>query len=255
MEQPHSSPQTPSTTNSPEFEFWMLRNPSLPQPNLLSADQLFSGGFLLPLHLLHLSPEPPPKPTEATEPESKRWRHLFKKNAHAANKERDFSHVKKSGGAVNKAVSAAELNINIWPFSRSRSAGSRPRPAAVARKASSAPCSRSNSAGESKARRWAHSPNRAGVHLGRSSPVWQLRGGREKVAKRDGNYGLTKAGGSKARVLSLNVPTCIGYRNHLSCGYGEGRAGAGSGSGGVSGEVIRRSHLFSIRSLFSKKVH
>ncbi|XP_042040935.1 uncharacterized protein LOC121786381 [Salvia splendens] len=239
MEQPRSSPQNHSTTNSPEFEFWMLRNPSLPQPNLPSADELFSGGFLLPLHL-PAEPQPPPKPTAATQPESKRWRHLFKK----------------SGGAVNNVVSAAELNINIWPFSRSRSAGSRPY--AAARKASSAPCSRSNSAGESKSRRWAHSPNRAGVHLRRSSPVWQLRGGREKVAKRDGNYGLTKVGGSKARVLNLNVPTCIGYRNRLSCGYGEGRAAAGSGGGcggSVSGEVIRRSHLFSIRSFFTKKVH
>ncbi|KAL1567781.1 hypothetical protein AAHA92_03223 [Salvia divinorum] len=280
MEQPHPFPQalspyssgTSCDTNSPEFEFWMLRNPSLPQPNLLSADELFSGGFLLPLHLLHLSGEPSPPPLpQHTEPalkSSKRWRHLFKKNA---NKEKDFSHVrekrdKKSGGEVNNVVSAAELNIYIWPFMRSRSAGnggSRPRP--VTRKASSAPCSRSNSAGESKSRRWANSPNRAGVHLGRSSPVWQLRSGRrsaEALAKRDGNNGLIKVGGSKARVLSLNVPTCIGYRNHLSCGYDESRAAAGSNGGGgsrivgsISAEVIRRSPFFNIRRLFTKKVH
>ncbi|XP_057795014.1 uncharacterized protein LOC131011243 [Salvia miltiorrhiza] len=298
MEQPHPFPQVPSPcssgrrsscdTSSPEFEFWVVRNPSFPQSNLPSADELFSGGFLLPLPLSN-EPPPPPQHTEATGPEpepsstepaaltnSKRWRNLFKKDVSAREKRE-----KKNGGAVGNVVSAAELNINIWPFSRSRSAGNGgPRPrqaAAVGRKASSAPCSRSNSAGESRSRKWAQSPSRAGVHLGRNSPVWQVRrggggGGRsaealaEKGAKRDGNDGPRKIPAApKTRVLSsLNVPMCIGYRNHLSCRHvesgavGIAAAGCGGGSrieGSVSAEVIRRSHLFNIRSLFTKKVH
>lgn len=320
----------------------MVRNPSFPQPNLLSADELFSDGFLLPLHLLHVSNEPPAPPQDseapgsdqvtepeapgwdqATEPEpstieladlsatstlstSKRWRYIFKKNdkkglelstsASAddrSTKEKDISvknkkrDQKKNGGAVGGAtsnlVSAAELNINIWPFSRSRSAGNggiRPRSAATTRKTSSAPCSRSNSTGESKSRKWLNSPSRAGVHLGRSSPVWQVRrgGGRnsetvarnaEKGARKDGIEGRRKipaassggGGGSKARVLSLNVPMCIGNRHNLSCRIDENSAvsvaaaAGGGGGGGVSGEGVRRSNLFNIRSLFTKKVY
>lgn len=188
---------------------------------------------------------------------------------------------KKNGGAVigfgaGNVVSAAELNINIWPFSRSRSAGNGGTRPPATRKVSSAPCSRSNSTGESKSRaKWPpHSPNRAsGVHLGRSSPVWQVRrggggGGRsseaffkngEKGGRRDGNRKIPK---SKATGLSLNVPMCInGYRNHLSCGHDESSkvsvaaaGGGGGGGGGGSGEVVRRSNLFNIRSLFTKKV-
>ncbi|KAK6154625.1 hypothetical protein DH2020_008873 [Rehmannia glutinosa] len=340
-------------SKSPEFEFWMVRNPcNFPQPNLLSADELFSDGFLLPLHLLQLSNEPPPPPpTTATQdgeesgpdrvpkPESSivefadvsaantlansnRWRYIFKKcekkrlDSSIGNggddrsaKEKDLISVnkekkreKKNGGvgvgvaASNNVVSAAELNINIWPFSRSRSAGNggnRPRSTAATRKVSSAPCSRSNSTGESKFRKWPNSPSRAGVHLGRSSPVWQVRRGggggsgrsseaiarnAEKSAKKDGNEARRKipapstrgGGGSKARVLSLNVPMCIGYRHNLSCrsdensavsiaaaaaGGGRGREGGGQIGGGVSGEGVRRSNLFNIRSLFSKKVY
>lgn len=292
-------------TNSPEFDFWMVGNP--PQPNLLSADQLFSDGFLLPLHRLNLPTDPPPPP-QHTEPSaiesspnsttnnSNRWRHIFKKKFATrsaddnSTKEKDVtSHVrekreKKNGaaagsGAGNVVVNAAELNINIWPFSRSRSAGNggtRPRPAPTTRKVSSAPCSRSNSTGggESKSRKWAHSPARAGVHLGRNSPVWQVRrgggggGGRsseafvknvEKGGRRYGNDGdRRKIPASKARVLSLNVPLCIGYRNHLSCRHDVSSAVGGAaadGGGGSQIEVVRRSNLFNIRSLFTKKVH
>ncbi|KAH6775939.1 hypothetical protein C2S52_013500 [Perilla frutescens var. hirtella] len=298
----HSPCRRSSHTNSPEFEFSMVGNPSFPQPNLLSADQLFSGGFLLPLHLLQLSTQPPPPPpqdTEATEPSStiesatnsttnnsRRWRHIFKKKLVSSSirtrssaddhptKEKDVREKKGAGalafGAGN-VVSAAELNINIWPFSRSRSAGNggmRPRPAPATRKVSSAPCSRSNSTGDqSKSRKWPHSPARQGVHLGKNSPVWQVRrggggGGRssealvknvEKGAKRDGR----KIPASKPRVLSLNVPMCIGYRNHLSCRHDVSGAAARGGQieGGVSSEVVRRSNLFNIRSIFTKKVN
>ncbi|PIN06313.1 hypothetical protein CDL12_21140 [Handroanthus impetiginosus] len=336
MEEPEPLPQilTPCSSgrrrsgdsNSPEFEFWMVRNPTFPQPNLLSADELFSDGVVLPLRLLHLSdatPPPPPQDPEASgsdrvpEPESltnesaelsatstltssKRWRDIFKKNDKKSSqislddrssKEKDYGvkekkREKKNGGVgVSNGVSAAELNINIWPFSRSRSAGNggpRPRSSAAARKVSSAPCSRSNSAGESKSRKWPSSPGRAGVHLGRSSPVWQARrngGGRsseaivksaDKGLKKDGNESRRKiptaasgGGGSKAKVLSLNVPMCIGYRSHLSCRSDENSAGSvaaaaagdGRNGGGVSVEGVRGSNLFNLKSLFSKKVY
>ncbi|KAL7142826.1 hypothetical protein ABFS83_08G150600 [Erythranthe nasuta] len=303
--------------NSPEFEFWMVGNPSFPQPNLLSADVLFSGGFLLPLHLLQVQPSsihdpPPPTPPqdrETTAPEmgpsavdctltpSKRWRYIFKKgdklkgleysDDHPITKEKKRDHQKKNGGGgggggglggtSNLVSAAAELNINIWPFSRSRSAGNggtRPRPAAAvaaARKVSSAPCSRSNSTGESKFRKWPpNSPSRAGVHLGRSSPVWKVRRGSGGAAG-GGNEGRRKPPAPKARVLSLNVPMCIGYRHHLSCTSDENSAvsvaaaaAAAAAAGGgeseiggmvVSGEGGRRSNLFNIKSLFTKKVY
>ncbi|KAL0321104.1 UNVERIFIED_CONTAM: hypothetical protein Sradi_5371900 [Sesamum radiatum] len=342
MEDPQPLPQILTTgrrsssadSSSPEFEFWMVRNPSFPQPNLLSADELFSDGVLLPLHhLLHVSNELPPLPQESqapasdqvTEPEplsvelgnqsgtctalstSKRWRYIFKKSDkkvlessvgvsaddHATCKEKDVRvkdkkrDQKKNGGgaaATSNLVSATELNINIWPFSRSRSAGNggtRPRWAAATRKASSAACSRSNSTGESKSRKWPNSPSRAGVHLGRSSPVWQVRRGNggagrssetvarnsEKGARKEaGTEGRRKTpaassggGGPKARVLSLNVPMCIGYRHNLSCRNDEKSAvsvaAAAGGGRGTSGEGVRRSNLFNIRSLFTKKVY
>ncbi|KAH6795897.1 hypothetical protein C2S51_036883 [Perilla frutescens var. frutescens] len=286
----HSQCRRSSDTNSPEFEFSMVGNPSFPQPNLLSADQLFSGGFLVPLHLLQLSP-PPPQDTEATEPSStiesttnnsRRWRHIFKIKLVSSSistrssaddhptKEKDVRE-KKGAGAVafgaGNVVSAAELNINIWPFSRSRSAGNggtRPRPAPATRRVSSAPCSRSNSTGDqSKSRKWPHSPARPGVHLGRNSPVWQVRrggggGGRSSEALVKNVEKGTKRDGRKipASMLSLNVPMCIGYRNHLSCRHDVSDAAARGGQieGGVSGEVVRRSNLFNIRSIFTKKV-
>ncbi|KAL2475700.1 hypothetical protein Adt_36436 [Abeliophyllum distichum] len=339
-----------SDSNSPEFEFWMIRNPSFPQPNLHSADELFSDGVLLPLQLLQPPfadeksvPQPPPPPPQEPEPSgldqvqetqlastaeladfstaaaftsSKRWRDIFKKsdkkntvtvsnaNADSSSKEKDSCKEKKrekksvgvaGGGGGSNGVSAAELNINIWPFLRSRSAGnggSRPRTgagsAAATRKVSSAPCSRSNSAGESKSRKWPSSPSRGGVHLGRSSPVWQVRrcsggasGGRnfeavvksctEKGVKKDGNesrrkistatpVGVDVGRAAKGRVLNLNVPMCIGYRHNLGCRSDENSSinGAAASSGGETGggaSVVRGSNLFNIRSLFTKKVY
>ncbi|CAH9130791.1 unnamed protein product [Cuscuta epithymum] len=288
-----------SVSNSPEFEFWMVRNPSVPQPDLLSADELFADGVLLPLdHVPQdhrpssddpsdqtstISPADPPRNSGSDGPgispaagsssassavsSSKRWKDIFrkseKKNSKGGIEEKEKK--EKKGGAVGTSgVTAAELNINIWPFSRSRSAGNggtRPRVGAgsgsVHRKVSSAPCSRSNSAGESKSRKWPTSPVRPGVHLGRSSPVWQVRrSGRsidnpsrstENPVKRDGDAdktvkidrkvwkGVKKEGNDvrrknssaanggavngahKASILNLNVPMCIGYRTHRSC--------------------------------------
>ncbi|KAL3820762.1 hypothetical protein ACJIZ3_006667 [Penstemon smallii] len=301
MEEPPPLPQilSPSSSgrgrSSPEFEFWMVRNPSnFPQPNLLSADELFSDGFLLPLHLLHISnnsdppessgsdrvlkPETPPidPAADLAATSSKRWTDIFLKNdtnnsvIGKKRKEKKMNGGAAAAGRVSAA--AAELNINIWPFSRSRSAGNsgtRPRSTAATanRKVNSAPCSRSNSAGESKSRS-------VGVHLGRSSPVWQgFVKSAEKGNKKDGNEGRRGipaagrggGGGSRVKVLSLNVPMCIGYRNHLSCRNDEHSAAnftanvesaaCRQNTGGVSGEGVRGSNFFSIRSLFTKKVY
>lgn len=202
---------------------------------------------------------------------------------------------KKKRDGNGGGVSGAELNIHIWPFSRSRSAGNgltRPR-TAVTRKVSSAPCSRSNSAGESKTSRNIPSPSRGGVHLGRSSPVWKVRRGaggshsgrsfdpvvvaarsqkegnetgRKKTATAavagSGDVGCSGGGGgSKAKALNLNVPMCIGYRQHLSCGSdGSGAvnvAAVGGGGSGRSGhgDGGRGGNLFNLRSLFTKKVY
>ncbi|KAL7604507.1 uncharacterized protein LOC111907874 [Lactuca sativa] len=260
-----SSGRRSSETNSPEFEFWMVRNPSCPQTFLHSADELFSGGVLVPLQLLNArnSDEPPdsasiatvvsPVSGAASEPTStltasKRWKDIFKKNSE--NKEKDKKKKGVSGFGGGGGISIAELNINLWPFSRSKSAGNggnRPRPPiAGTRKVSSAPCSRSNSAGESKSRKWPNSPIRGGVHVGRSSPVWQInrvgsgrnlhdnvvRNAAEKVVLKkekpdtrrskksttggDATAAVSGVGG-KGLVLNLNVQSCIGYRHHFSC--------------------------------------
>ncbi|KAG2684377.1 hypothetical protein I3760_10G074000 [Carya illinoinensis] len=325
-----SSGRRSSCCPSPEFEFWMVRNPSFPQPNLLSADELFVEGVLLPLHLLphHHQPDPTPEPdpeppnSTVTDPEparpecppvlitesssvlssSKRWIDIFKKSSakNPEGKEKEKEKDKRKPEKERKGgsgASSAELNINIniWPFSRSRSAGNAgTRPKSVpgapgTRKVNSAPCSRSNSAGESKSKKWPSSPGRAGVHLGRSSPVWQVRRGggsgmkssdpmargAERVAKKDApetrrrrtasNSGAT---GPKATVLNLNVPMCIGYRHHLSCKSEENSAVGGGGGnnirriisnggndGGRSGSAGNGGNLFSLRSLFTKKVY
>ncbi|XP_009357499.2 translation initiation factor IF-2-like [Pyrus x bretschneideri] len=340
--------RTSTDSNSPEFEFW--RNPSFPQPNLLSADELFVDGVLLPLHLLPpplpnnsdppdpyprssdpntqpISLPPVPDPERLLEPDpesepgpgpelsaapvtaSKRWRDIFKKGEKKSvkgdeiDKDKDKKKERKGG---RSGASSAELNINIWPFSRSRSAGNaytRPKPfgAQGTRKVNSAPCSRSNSTGDSKSRKWPPaSPGRPGVHLGRSSPVWQVRRGASAAAKRNSEPQARNAekgtkqevpeirrskktarsvvaggSGSKARVLNLNVPMCIGYRSHLSCrsensavgvGVGGGsssinlRGGVsggvnGGGGNGIGGSGGAGGNLFNLRSLFTKKVY
>ncbi|KAE9594722.1 hypothetical protein Lal_00043149 [Lupinus albus] len=297
-----------SHCNSPEFEFWMLRNPSFPQPNLHSADELFVDGVLLPLQLLSTTNKPDPetvnleslvhdpKPGPVPEPDSstvitessssKRWKDIFKKsekNNNVEEKEKEKEKGKKKERRSGSGASSAELNINIWPFSRSRSAGnSGTRPklftgAPATRKVNSAPCSRSNSAGESKSQKWQSSPSRAGVHVGRSSPVWQVRrGGKnselqapnaEKGSKKRETITSCRrkvagSGSAKAKVLNLNVPMCIGYRHNLSCRSDEdsavGVSGATTTSGGDSGRGYGNDggsggNMFNIRSLFTKK--
>ncbi|KAL4019751.1 hypothetical protein IC575_018507 [Cucumis melo] len=329
---PSPSPSPATFPTSPEFEFWMVRNPSFPQTNLLSADELFVDGVLLPLHLLpnhssssstepnqkpHLEP-PPSEPDPSDGPKltpnsadsgssSKRWS-IFKKSEkkNSSGNQEDRDKEKKKEKKTTNGSTSAELNINIWPFSRSRSAGNaftRPKlfPGAQpgSRKVNSAPCSRSNSAGESKSRKWPSSPSRGGVHLGRSSPVWQVRRGgsapktsetfsrnADKPARKEPTEvhrskaaaAAASSSASRVRVLNLNVPMCIGYRNHLSCRsdetsalgvIGSGGGGSSSNNGGSHGydnngdgstvsnpgNSSSTANLFSIRSLFTKKVH
>ncbi|WOL16155.1 hypothetical protein Cni_G24937 [Canna indica] len=296
MEISQNSPFMAVTTTevtSPEFEFWMLgKNP---QPSLLTADELFVDGVLLPLHLLshspnptpaesppeaNVDPPPPPPPTTTTSPAQRRKKlkdHIPKRApADDRRKERRGS----AGGP-------AELNINIWPFSRSRSAGNtagagswtaRARAAVAGRKVSSAPCSRSNSRGESSkpavaaaaspppSRRWTPSASRVaafagGIHLGRTSPVWKIH---KKVTNLQAGdprdkavSSAKKATGSNAgvRVLNFHVNTCIGYGNRESCSSSSGSShpsrivpgGGGGGNGGNSS-----SSLFKLRTIFSK---
>ncbi|KAE8736219.1 plastid-lipid-associated protein [Hibiscus syriacus] len=313
-----------SHASSPEFEFWMVRNPAFPQPDLISADKLFINGFLRPLHLLNNKqpeespktekkppasepsvpdPEPEPSPFVTSDPTpalspSKRWKDIFKKekgkigskNQQDKDKEKEKKKEKKSQS--QRGGSPAELNINLWPFSRSRSAGTsgtRPRmtaSSAGARKVSSAPCSRSNSAGESKSRKWPSSPSRAGVHLGRSSPVWQVRrsgsavksfdalirtadkgsGKKEVTETRRDKTGNGSINNNKAKVLNVNVPMCIRYKHHLNCriddntaavaGISTHRSGGSDGNGRSSGpNVGSGNNFFNLRNLFTKKVY
>ncbi|PKA55245.1 hypothetical protein AXF42_Ash003882 [Apostasia shenzhenica] len=302
MEFPLESPRRRSSaSSSPEFEFWMLTNPasSEPNPQLLSADELFAGGVLLPLHLLSLTPAPaasgggggsplippppPPAPPPATEtedpppspppPSSKKWKTIFK----SGEKKSDKKDRKASSNAAAAAAAAAELNIHIWPFSRSRSAGNG-RPRAVGgggggggggiRKTSSAPCSRSNSSGEPAAGPAGAAATAAvagrrtgGIYLGRASPVWQLR--RRGGAVAGGRRDVASAGG---RVLNLNANTCIGHRKPENCrgcdndaatadvtgdqsGDGDGGAGGRGPGGRVTGS------LFNLKAIFAKKVY
>ncbi|XP_018482757.1 uncharacterized protein LOC108853812 [Raphanus sativus] len=291
-------------SNSPEFEFWRLTNSSFHQTEteLLTADELFHDGVILPLRLLSIKSDPSasectpdPSPSTSTltteqknetEPGlgseltrettgSKRWRDIFKKseNKPAGKKEKrkeKKKNEKKSGsGPGTGSGSGAELNINIWPFSRSRSAGNngtRPRisfGAPTTRKVSSAPCSRSNSTGESKSRKCPSSPGRNGVHLGRNSPVLQVRRGSgaptaktisERVGKRvipEARRGKTGMESNKAKVINLNVPPmCIGY----SCSSdvsGDGNIGSDDNIANVNNP----NGLFGFRNLFIKKVH
>lgn len=260
--------------SSPEFEFWMLRNPSFPQPNIIPADQLFLNGVILPLHLLSTQnkhdpvQEPNSSPaitdglTITTTTTSKRWKNIFmKKNNNTEEKVKKKE--KRVGNSGGGGGGSAELNINIWPFSRSRSSGnsvSRPKSstgAPVTRKVNSAPCSRSNSAGDSKSRKLPSSPARVGVHLGRSSPVWQVRHAakntvnpdkskRETTTSRRSRFASTTGGGGgsgKAKVLNLSVPMCVGYSHNISYRIEENSNSVSNGGG----------KLFNLRTFFTKK--
>lgn len=278
--------------NSPEFEFWRLRNPNSPQPNLVSADELFVDGVLLPLRLVSQRPPDPPDPASVSkidaDPEptdsaeisvamssSKRWTDIFKKAEKkpgsvpgpGTNTAKEKKREKKTQTGSGTTI-GTELNINIWPFSRSRSAGNnatRPKWAGPpTRKVSSAPCSRSNSAGESKSRKWPSSPGRPGVHLGRSSPIWQVkRSTTEARGKNNRNNVNTNVGKVRILNLNVNVPMCIGYRNHMGCRSDESSTIGAVGvsetnttiNGGARNGNLGGANLFGIKNLFAKKVY
>ncbi|RZC80369.1 hypothetical protein C5167_042943 [Papaver somniferum] len=324
---PSSSGRNNGLLNSPEFEFWMVSNPSFPQPNLHSADELFVDGIILPLCLLshdeqqqqHSSDENPlrnlddvdeevnetpiseqglkPEPESENGPSreigtqpgsgpessssaaaaasttvfstSKRWRDIFKVgekksvNNNSNNQEESKSGAeksekrkdRKSSGNTNNTSStasgtnnSAELNINIWPFSRSRSAGNnnvnRPK-VPLTRKVSSAPCSRSNSGSESKSRKWPSSPSRGGgIHLGRSSPVWQVRRGLNTASTTGMNKNSSEVVVKNADIKVSNVKkesnadskvSNVKKEGSESSRWSKSRLGGGSGGGGSSG--------------------
>ncbi|XP_031125029.1 uncharacterized protein LOC116027491 isoform X2 [Ipomoea triloba] len=307
------------SSGSSSFEFCVLR-----KPNLLSADQLFSDGVLLPLHLLHCpssaddhSPEPKrpdsspvvelkqpnqpdsPRIKRVEQPQlgaesgpeisaapvasssaaaaaetaafssSKRWRDIFKRSDKKGEK---VNKDKKGGGGIfggSNGGSAAErvLNINIWPFRRTKSAGNggaRPVGSGLSSpKASSAPCSGTNSPGDFKPKK---SPSR-------SSLVWPARrsvGSRsygiptkpadksprkdrsfvERSFRKEGNKGWRKVspaaadggGGDwhNARILTMNASMSTDAST------------ADATAGGISGEGPVRVNL---RHLFTKKVY
>ncbi|XP_071737320.1 uncharacterized protein [Rutidosis leptorrhynchoides] len=295
-----NSRRNSNASNSPEFEFWSTS--SQLQTPLHSADQLFSDGILLPLHRLTTT-NPPNKEqqqqqqqtttqplTDTPNPDSnnsintngsdlkststsssKRWKDIFKKNPETTTKNNDKKKKKdRTAGPTAGSVgsSTPELNINLWPFSRSRSAGTsgtRPRIVAGNRKGSSAPCSRSNSTGD-KYRKWPSSPGRPGVHLGRSSPVWQPKRVGQTRSLHDTLVRNTAEKSSRPTKTStagtgVNLPSCMGYREHVSCRSDviKENGGVSRGKGDVTpvsptGEGGAAGGMFNFKSLFSKKV-
>ncbi|XP_008790791.1 uncharacterized protein LOC103707877 [Phoenix dactylifera] len=302
-ENPRRSSSDSSSSSSSEFEFWMVgKEPSIPQPRLLTADELFVDGVLLPLHLLSFShpnpnsttqlpsePEPqtsPPPPDSSTSTSSsKRWKDILK-----AEERKLAERMRNKGRRDSSAGNAAELNINIWPFSRSRSAGNagngtgnRTKVMGARRKACSAPCSRSNSHGESSKPaatataantttpssssrgRWPPNPGRVrfngGIQLGGTSPIWQLRRNcrppepEKKTHGSDGGDAKKGGGGGGVRMLSFNMNTCIRYRNQVISCSGEGKDGVDAGDRSArSVRVGSHAGLFKLSAIFSKKV-
>ncbi|KAK8928380.1 hypothetical protein KSP39_PZI017180 [Platanthera zijinensis] len=286
-----------SSASSPEFEFWMVRNPSSTPPELLTADELIVDGVLLPLHLLSLhhsypstqtlpdtSPPPPPLPPADPPPDSilaptssaappasgsRRWMDIFRAAGDKKPEEKEKERRDRRRNASGFASGDLNFNLNIWPFSRSHSAGTTAGNAAgrlrsiASRKVSSAPCSRSNSRGESSiggcaGRRWTSSPARGGVHLGRSSPVWKLRrtGMGTKDMSRNSNAAACSAhGGGGVRLINLNVNSCIGYQNQVTCRDDDSDGVAAGGSRTAEGGRSNAGSIFRLRALFSKKVY
>nr|DAD38199.1 TPA_asm: hypothetical protein HUJ06_008840 [Nelumbo nucifera] len=246
----------------------MVRNPSFPQPNLHSTDELFVDGILLPLHLPSHHSNPPVSEPKANveemhtpEPESelgsrlesatllsesplvfltfKRWGDIFKKGERKAeavasstttNNHEDRDKDKKKERKSSSGVNATKLNINIWPFSISRSV-------------SSAPCSRSNSTGEYKFWKWPSSlvcqVRRGGSDARSSKPLaWNANKGSKNVG----------GGGARARVLNLNVLMCIGCHSHLSCRNDASRA-IGNGCSHEQGQGVASSRSGTFCSL------
>lgn len=276
-----------SSVSSPEFEF-NLNQSSLPSTQLLSADELFVDGVLLPLRLLSHQPKEgkprnnydrhlprtnsDPSPTVASSTPvtpSKKWTDIFRLGSAEKENKKEETNIeknrnrnrKKSGGVTPVVLTSEHININIWPFSRSWSAGSRSKSAKMTtagRKVSSAPCSRSNSgSGTAGFRRWTGSSGN-GIHVGRQSPVWQIRKKSRNSSfhvdlrkNATASVGVGVGGGNKARVLNLNVNSCLGYRRHMSCEGGRKNRFAG-GERSVETVDLGDRH-FNLRAFFFSK--
>ncbi|XP_078434684.1 uncharacterized protein LOC144705752 [Wolffia australiana] len=251
-----------SNPSSPEFEFWGVCKPTSSPSELPSADELFTDGIILPLHQVRalpaaeprLNPEPEPEPAGLTISVSKRWTDIFKgpsREKKPGEKEARRAPRSSSGGGAE-----VNININIWPFSRSRSAGTgsgRSRGvSASARRVSSAPCSRSNSRGETgAARRWAGSPGRpgaGGVHVGRASPVWQPRRPMKKATPELAAGGALKGAGLKVASQSGNL---VVRSQGPRCGVEEKRS-LEKGGEFVVPPAGNSGHFTSLRAFFSK---
>jgi hypothetical protein len=317
---------SPSPAASPEFQFWMVgKNPS---PALLTADELFSGGVVLPLHNLQVGGDEAPDSAEAAAPAQPlaesgiaptpdlpavtfKWKDIFKANNGGGEaKERKKAERRVSGGG-----NAELININIWPFARSRSAGhgaavahSKAKPTATAnasgngvasnagapaaRKVSSAPCSRSNSRGESGPEpppaipaaatveaavggQAAPSPagptsmlrrlvpghhgrsntgGGTGIRLGRPSPVWQLRRNKlQQAATEQKQAGAKKKAAAAAGLAPAPSPAGAATASDAKA------AAAANGcrknaEGGEEGPSPPQG-LLGLRTFFSKKVY
>ncbi|KAL5204249.1 hypothetical protein ABZP36_009120 [Zizania latifolia] len=260
-----------SASSSTDFRFWPVDADPAASPSC--ADELFFGGVLLPIPVLHhrrpcckgyglvraaaaefleaecrasaaVVSRAPPAAASPSSGGSKSWTDIFSKKP--AEEKEDRS----AGGGRSS---------------------SKPRP--PARKVCSAPCSRSNSRGEAASsattqqppRRWAASPGHAGggVPVGRSSPVWQIK--RSPAAKhtitpdqpadKRSRQKDKPAGGKKPNIsgeggmrgINLSVNSCIGYRHQVSCRRTD--AGVARRPGVPAGG------LFGIKGFFSNKVH
>jgi hypothetical protein len=334
---------SPSPAASPEFQFWMVgENPS---PALLTADELFSGGVVLPLHNLQVggdeaaaveapdsadpaeaeeaaAPAQPPlaesgiAPTPDLPAVTFKWKDIFKANNGGGEaKERKKAERRVSGGGGNAEL----ININIWPFSRSRSAGhgaavalskAKPTPAAnasasgngvasnvtapAARKVSSAPCSRSNSRGESGPEpppaipaaatveaavggQAAPSPagptsmlrrlvpghhgrsntgGGTGIRLGRPSPVWQLRRNKlQQAATEQKQAGAKKKAAAAAGLAPAPSPAGAATASDAKAAAAAAANGCRKNAEGGEEGPSPPQGLLGLRTFFSKKVY
>uniref|UniRef100_J3L799 Uncharacterized protein n=1 Tax=Oryza brachyantha TaxID=4533 RepID=J3L799_ORYBR len=138
---------SPSPAASPEFEFWMVgKNPApFQSPELLTADELFSDGIVLPLRTLQQAPES----------------------------------ADGDGGGVEASALAEEVEVEAGQ--RLAESGPAPTPdlPAVTFKWKDI-FKATGGGGESKDRKKMERRGRTGltvtgIRLGRASPVWQLR--------------------------------------------------------------------------------
>lgn len=244
-----------SFASSPEFEF-EFNSVAVSQTQLISADELFVDGVLLPLRLLSpkiqnqnqskvlatVTSDGSPAAIYSAPVSSKRWTDVFRLGS--VNKEKQKEESKKetktkakkknlAGAIPARASTAEQLNINLWPFSRSRSVkNKKPKSEILSiRKVNSAPCSRSNSGG--------------GINVGRQRQVRQ-KGSKNNTGRTDTQKKknpVTSNAGSK--FLKLNVNSCRGESGMTAIASDARGSGSCSSGGG---------HYFNFKSFFFPKV-